>query len=241
MDFSNLVNNLEAKCLPHEILEAAKKRAGYFSVFYMKQGLEVGDFLGDLYLAWVENPDMEPDTLVSKLNSKIRRDNLQDHIIKSKMTADFFYDSKNQNEEDDGPAIDSEFEEMEDLQILGKAEDEMQEIMDFAMSKFGLGLKRKTVVDYIKNDMQGFIALAKTGIAEYKKSGSRWRGFSKPRKGKGRPATFVLSGFSQQIEDPFSPKKGAYYKSPDHYNELRKVRRDRAKNIKENQIQLALI
>jgi hypothetical protein len=147
MDFSNLGNHLEAQCLPHEILEAAQKRAGYFASFYMKGGLEVGDFLGDLYLAWVENPDMEPDTLVSKLNSKIRRDNLQDHIIKSKMAADIFFDSKNQDAdaEDEGPDIasDSEFEEMEDLQNSGKSRRGNAGNNGFCHEQIWIGFKEK--------------------------------------------------------------------------------------------------
>jgi hypothetical protein len=241
MDFMSYSNHPAAQCLPVEILEATQKRAHYFRSLYQNQGLEVTDFLGDLYLLWAENPDMDPDILVAKLNSKVRRDNLQDKIAKSALAADIFFDAHDHQvyDDDQPPEIagpESDNEDMENLLLRAKAEDEMQEIMAFAMSKFGLGLKRKTISDYIRKDMQGFIALAKNGIAERKKAGVRWQGYEK--KCRGRPAHFELE---QAINiDPFAPKRGEYYKSPDRYNSLRKIRRERKRNIKKNQLELAI-
>lgn len=241
MDFSRLSSHPQAACLPPEILVAAEKRSHYFRNFYNNHGLEVADFIGDLYVAWAENPDMEPDILVARLNSKIRRGNLEDNIVKSKIAADIFFDSHDSHDiENEGPLgiaeIDSDHDVMENLLLRAKAEDEMQEIMAFAMSKFGLGLKRKTISDYIRKDMQGFIALAKNGIAERKKAGVRWQRYEK--NGRGRPAHFELEHAT--ITDPFAPRAGEYYKSPDKYNSLRRIRRERKRNVQKTQLSLAI-
>lgn len=243
MDFSNLANHPEAQCLPVEILEAAKKRAHYFRGFYQNQGLEVNDFLGDLYLAWSENPDLPAETLVKRLNSRVRRDNLQDKIAKSSLASDIFFKNNDNPYSDDmeNPEIADScmdgIDQAEDLERMKKAEQEMEEIMAFALSKFGLGLKRKTVVDYLHKDMNGFISLAKSGIAERKKAGVRWRGF--PQKStRGRPAHLELDPVDKI--DTFAPRRGEYYKSPDHYNSLRKIRRERKRNIEKNQLELAI-
>lgn len=242
MDFSNLANHPEAQCLPVEILEAAKKRAHYFRGFYQNQGLEVNDFLGDLYLAWSENPDLPAETLVKRLNSRVRRDNLQDKIAKSSLASDIFFKNNDNPYSDDmeNPEIADScmdgIDQAEDLERMKKAELEMEEIMAFALSKHGLGLKKKTISDYIRKDMQGFISLAKSGIAERKKAGVRWQRYEK--NGRGRPAKFDLE-HAINI-DPFAPRQGEYYKSPDHYNSLRKIRRERKRNVQKTQLSLAI-
>lgn len=240
MNFAQITSHPAASSIPAEILEAAKKRASHFQYFYQQQGMEIDDFISDLFLAWAENPELEPGKIVGMLNSKIRRGAVQDKITKSKMAADIFFESHNPEDpedEDVSSAMIYEEQENEDVQKMEEAENEAVEIMEFATSAFGLGLRRKTVGDYLRRDAAGFVKLARSGLDEYRKQGARWRGLS-CHSGRGRPANFELCGMAKN--DSFAPKKGSYYKSPDHYNALRRIRRAAQKSVKTRQMELVL-
>lgn len=229
-----------AQCLPPELLVAAQRRAPFFAGLYGKQQLSVDDFIADLYIAWSENPDLPPELIVSKLNSRIRRDCVEDKIAKSSLAADVFFrqQRRNDDDEDDGADIAVETGETET-----ETEEAQREIIDhvlaFTRSPYGMGLSKKTVHDYVTTNPHRFFEAAKSRLAAFN-SVPKSRRRCAPTHSmdhRGRPRNFRLVP-PPCGDDPFKPHSGNYYRDPARYNALRAARRAQKRWLAEQQLSL---
>ncbi|MHB1882867.1 MAG: hypothetical protein ACYCPA_11850 [Acidithiobacillus sp.] len=107
------------------------------------------------------------------------------------------------------------------------------------MGPCGLGLKSKTITDYLNKKPQTLYRLGIKGLAEFDTTPkSQWRGYRQKNKS-GRPANFRLECISGLADpDPFAPKHGNYYQDPARYNDLRRIRHQKKKAEKANQLDL---
>lgn len=145
--------------IPEPVLVEAQKRLGYLLPFYQRQGLEMADLVADLFIAWVEHKTDDPAKIVARLNSRMRREVVEDNITRSAMAADAFFDGfKRATEENEATA--AEEDEWQDLYSRLQAESEADKIWEFATQK--MGLKPRTVGDYLTRDPAAFLQRVKT-------------------------------------------------------------------------------